>query len=92
MSEKYTSVEPGVSGCGGYGIHGHADPSAALAEARRFYEWQREQAEQVLAAIDAGNVEVFHQRGVYAGHDRERVRSDDAVMNEDYEGICGQIE
>lgn len=71
MSEKYTSVET-PSGC--LGLWGHVEREDAIEQLRRFYQHEMD-AQRVLARIEAGEVRVFHQRGVYAPKNRHEVLS-----------------
>lgn len=71
MSDKFTAVRIGTGG--GLGIWGHTEPAAAIAETRLHYEREAADAIKALAAIDAGDVTVFHQYGPYAMRDRKQV-------------------
>ena len=68
MSDKFTEVET-ASG-GGLGLWGHVPPDEALAQFRAYCERSRAEAEQALADLDAGKVEVYHQMGPLACRDR----------------------
>lgn len=70
MSEKFTAIQ---TVHGGLGEWGHVPPADAIAIMRRFYEGQLKQAQTVLAEIAAGDVEVFHQRGVPVATNRRQV-------------------
>lgn len=55
--------------------YGHISRSEAIQELQSFAEGQRDQAEATLACIAEGNVQVWHQRGIYLVRDRVEVAS-----------------
>lgn len=73
MSEKTTQVR--VSGRVDYGLllYDHQDPAEAIEQCRRMHERDAEKAAQALAAMDRGEVEVIHQRGVHVIRDQRHV-------------------
>ena len=70
MSERMTIVD-----AGGVGIqlYGHLDRDEAVSQFRRCYERRAEEARGALAALEAGEEVVYHQRGVWAIRDRREV-------------------
>ena len=71
MSDPITEVYAGNEAS--YAIHGHVSAEQAIAETRRMLEHERDKSIRQLAAIDSGNVHVYHQRGVYIARNRRRV-------------------
>jgi hypothetical protein len=67
MSEKMTRViAPGQpSTRPGLMLRGHVTWEEAVSEFERYLRQQLTQAQEGLAAIEAGTVEVRHQRGMY---------------------------
>lgn len=59
MTVVTTSNGPGLQ------LHGHVIPEKAIAELRRHAEAELSTARQTLADLEAGAVEVVHQRGMY---------------------------
>lgn len=70
MSDKYTHVQTAK---GSLGLWGHIPYEQAVAEIRKFYEGERQTAEEVLAELDADNVRVFHQYGPWAARNRREI-------------------
>lgn len=70
MSEKYTSIQ---TPSGGMGELDYISYEEAIAAARRFYEHQRKQADEVLSYLDDGIVTVTHHRGVHVWTDVREV-------------------
>ena len=70
MSDRYTDVTAGPSGIGEWG---HIKPDEAIACCREHFERERRVADEVLAALDAGDVTVHHQLGPYAMRNRRQV-------------------
>jgi hypothetical protein len=52
----------------GYRPHGEA-----VAESRKYWQYAYDEAAAALAAIDAGQVRVFHQLGPWAARNRREV-------------------
>jgi len=73
VSDKYTEVSAGGTG-GGLGMWGHIPYAEAVGQLRKHYERELATAQAVLAAIDDGNVQVFHQLGPWARKNRREVQ------------------
>ncbi len=71
MSEAMTAVEPAKGQH--YLCRGYKSREAAIEEARRSLRYAADQALQALFAIDAGQVRVFHQRGIYVPTRRQEL-------------------
>jgi hypothetical protein len=71
VSDKYTEVKLGRYS--GYGFWGHVDPQEAIARTRRLAEADLTEAQTAMAALDSGNVKVFHQLGPWAMKNRRQV-------------------
>ncbi len=70
MSSKFTEVCVANQD---QGFWGHVAPEQAIKEAKRFWEFERDQAIQALEAIERGEVEVYHQLGPDAAKNRKKV-------------------
>jgi hypothetical protein len=70
MSEPITYVEAGPIG---FHERGHVGRDEVIATLKRYLEHELEEMTKGLAAIEAGEVRVFHQRGIYAVKDRREV-------------------
>jgi hypothetical protein len=76
MSDKYTDASAyGAGGehLGGIGEWGHVPYGETVRRMRKFYEGELRKAEAILAAIDRGDVKVWHQLGPWAMKNRREV-------------------
>lgn len=79
MSDKFTVAQATSVGTpgnarGSIGLWGHIPYDEAIAELRKHYERQRDEAVATLAAIERGEVKVFHQYGPWAARNRREVQ------------------
>lgn len=73
MSDAFTEVVAGAEGVV-IGIYGHESYAAAVEQARVHCERQINQAAAQLDAINRGDVQVFHQRGIHVAKGRREVK------------------
>lgn len=72
MTERVTCVHAGND----QGVITHREPvsrNEALIRFRIWVEQELAKAQRQLAALDAGDVKVFHQTGIYAAGNRREV-------------------
>lgn len=74
MSDPYTEI---VAAGHAFLEHGHIPRPEAVDRARAYWQRKADKAQAALAAIDTGDEQVFHQRGVFVARDRTEVTSDD---------------
>lgn len=74
MSAAFTEVVAGGVPC--LGIHGHEPYASAVKQARDELVERINEAVAMLDAINSGNVQVFHQRGIHVPKGRREVHGE----------------
>jgi hypothetical protein len=77
MADARTVVE--IPGSSGFAEWGYVTYSEAVEVARKYYEHTLGEAQAALAALDRGDVKVFHQRGITRARNRLEVARPETV-------------
>jgi hypothetical protein len=68
MSDKFTSIR--FNSVPVYATRGHVSYEDAVTEAKQHYQHQLTQADAVLSAIRRGEIQIYHQTGIFRVRNR----------------------